>query len=923
MRERLSSLSEEARSIRSQVPSEFHPDVERIQQQMQRLGERLAELTGASKPLDDVRRAQPDEVILLGAPHRAENPWDQDAANALTRFYESGEAFYGKAPDNDAFVEIEVEHAEAAARMLQAPAPRRVNAPAHAATTHQQQSWRGEEPSGVEPAWLDERFADIARRIEEALAEIRPESSLQQLGNRFDLLEARMSAVLSNVATRADLKELRVAEEQIEDIGKQLGQLRRQLERLDAIDAHLGTLTEHLSDEHFLRILNKSATHDDERLQAIDAQLATIGQQLAHDRFVESAEGREAMEAHSRDLGEMRGLIESLIHERRHHDENNASMLETMQQAIIRVLDRLDAMELGQQGAAPSEPTTMPPADSLVPPTAKVVAAQRQQQPIQQPPQPMPYQPSMQAETPQPSMEEMPATAEDEQDEPEEQAERLEPDSEYQIPRSSLFARKSDEATAEQQPPFVIAPFDMDSAFARSTSEPTLPYGGSETPAKAIDPSRHDFIADAHRAKLKAAAKVDAPTEADQARAGEMGAALDKSLDKIKAGTIKPRPRRSLFRSPRALMAILTLLAMIPAALFFMPRVPNAEKVPATTNALPYYPDTAPRGASGPGNGAIAPLHPDPSEPVLPGDELPRKQSQRLEGAPQLEPGSYQDAGNPGSAGDYGHIDTASIPDSITFGSGAGVTSASVTPAEVMQEHLVRGNGGPEGANGPLALPPATVGPYSLRLAAARGDASAQFEVASRLADDKSSDKNVKEALEWYQRSAAAGFAMAQFRLGTLYERGVSVKSDLARAQVWYMRAAEQGNVKAMHNLAVLIASRSDADYKLAGKWFSEAAARGLPDSQFNLAVLYQNGLGVEKDLKQAYKWLILAARSGDNESIARRDALKTLLSDTERAAAEAMAESWRITPSDPVANNFRAAGQAWQYGPSTIASRN
>jgi uncharacterized coiled-coil protein SlyX len=45
MRDRLASLSDEARSIRSQVPHEFEPDVERIQQQMQRLGERLSDLS--------------------------------------------------------------------------------------------------------------------------------------------------------------------------------------------------------------------------------------------------------------------------------------------------------------------------------------------------------------------------------------------------------------------------------------------------------------------------------------------------------------------------------------------------------------------------------------------------------------------------------------------------------------------------------------------------------------------------------------------------------------------------------------------------------------------------------------------------------------------------------------------------------------
>ena len=64
-----------------------------------------------------------------------------------------------------------------------------------------------------------------------------------------------------------------------------------------------------------------------------------------------------------------------------------------------------------------------------------------------------------------------------------------------------------------------------------------------------------------------------------------------------------------------------------------------------------------------------------------------------------------------------------------------------------------------------------------------------------------------------------------------------------------------------------------------------EAAERGLADSQFNLAVLYENGLGVAKDDKEAYKWLLLAAKSGDEEATSRRDALKARLSEEDRAA--------------------------------------
>ena len=118
MRGRLASLSEEARTIRSQVPHEFEPDLERIQAQMQRLGERLSDLgRGAIVPYnavqqrasetrvktiryvteEDVRvaRVSGDEIILLGTPGNAKradealNPWDDAAAKALVELYES------------------------------------------------------------------------------------------------------------------------------------------------------------------------------------------------------------------------------------------------------------------------------------------------------------------------------------------------------------------------------------------------------------------------------------------------------------------------------------------------------------------------------------------------------------------------------------------------------------------------------------------------------------------------------------------------------------------------------------------------------------------------------------------------------------------------------------------------------------------
>jgi localization factor PodJL len=214
-----------------------------------------------------------------------------------------------------------------------------------------------------------------------------------------------------------------------------------------------------------------------------------------------------------------------------------------------------------------------------------------------------------------------------------------------------------------------------------------------------------------------------------------------------------------------------------------------------------------------------------------------------------------------------------------------------------------------------LEMPPLQIGPSSLRHAAARGDASAQFEVAARFAEGKGVTQSFEQAALWYERAASQGLAQAQYRLATLYERGLGVKGDLAKARLWYQRAALLGNLKAMHNLAVLSAGRdqSDPDYATATHWFTEAAEHGLADSQFNLGILNESGLGMPKDLVTAYKWYSLAAAAGDKDATRRRDLLKAKLDPASLASAQGAVQSWRRRPSDPMVNEPRVAGDAWK----------
>ncbi|MGI9383501.1 MAG: peptidoglycan-binding protein [Methyloligellaceae bacterium] len=219
-----------------------------------------------------------------------------------------------------------------------------------------------------------------------------------------------------------------------------------------------------------------------------------------------------------------------------------------------------------------------------------------------------------------------------------------------------------------------------------------------------------------------------------------------------------------------------------------------------------------------------------------------------------------------------------------------------------------------------IPLPPASVGPISLRTAASKGDAAAQFEVATRFAEGKGVDRNYVEAARWYKRAAALGLAPAQYRLGAFYERGRGLKEDLGRARLWYRRAAEQGNIKAMHNLAVTYTARNGRgpDYATAAQWFEKAARHGLSDSQFNLGILFQNGLGVRKSLSEAYRWFALAAAGGDPEAEKRRKPLKLQILPNVLKRIEHAVRNWKAEPVKKAANTVSKRSGSWRSAKQT-----
>jgi TonB family protein len=85
--------------------------------------------------------------------------------------------------------------------------------------------------------------------------------------------------------------------------------------------------------------------------------------------------------------------------------------------------------------------------------------------------------------------------------------------------------------------------------------------------------------------------------------------------------------------------------------------------------------------------------------------------------------------------------------------------------------------------------------------AARTGDLDALFRLARLLAHTAKTDADRQRALTVLRGAAAKGHAAAQFALGHRYEKGDGVEKDLDQAMQWYELAAKQGDVLAVQRL--------------------------------------------------------------------------------------------------------------------------
>jgi uncharacterized protein len=108
----------------------------------------------------------------------------------------------------------------------------------------------------------------------------------------------------------------------------------------------------------------------------------------------------------------------------------------------------------------------------------------------------------------------------------------------------------------------------------------------------------------------------------------------------------------------------------------------------------------------------------------------------------------------------------------------------------------------------------------------------------------------------------------AQAQGNANFEAGIAAyqANDLPLAYKAFLAAAKEGHADSQFNVASMYERGIGVgkDEKEAVVWYGKAASQGIAAAQFNLGVLYENGRGTKIDFAQANEWYRKASVQGD-----------------------------------------------------------
>lgn len=315
MQERLAQFGRLVEQLRDELPEQQVGALARIEQGIATLGERIAAFGQTGHAQEGTGTSLSPTV-----PADLDEPWDAQSAEALMRSYEMAES--------------ELASSGQPARRL--ARPEATKAAAAAAT-------------GYDQAWLEGRFADIAALLQHSLADINPARSLAALDRRLDQFEQRLDAALNDIVAYSGRDGLNLIEAHIKELTGHFEATCRQLTRLDTMDDHLRELMQAV-DEHGQQSKAGPAALSDDAIAALvdSAAERAVTRMAASGPAAGMASEAEAQKR----IDALESLVQDYIAERRRGEDVTGGILNTIESALTRIADRVDAIEVGNSGHA-------------------------------------------------------------------------------------------------------------------------------------------------------------------------------------------------------------------------------------------------------------------------------------------------------------------------------------------------------------------------------------------------------------------------------------------------------------------------------------------------------------------------------------------------------------------------------------------
>lgn len=160
-----------------------------------------------------------------------------------------------------------------------------------------------------------------------------------------------------------------------------------------------------------------------------------------------------------------------------------------------------------------------------------------------------------------------------------------------------------------------------------------------------------------------------------------------------------------------------------------------------------------------------------------------------------------------------------------------------------------------------------------LRKAAEQGYAPAQTQLGAFYGLGRGVGRDRTMAVSWYQKAADQGDAVAEYAMGNFCASGRGVKKDIDQAIKWWQKAADQNYPDAecalghVHFVTNVELGTNYLNYPEAIRWLTRAAGHGSTDAMNHLAVAYDFGLGVKLDFKESARWYREAAECGNAQA--------------------------------------------------------